>query len=193
MLRFDSSFLTMIDTVVAIIIQTFASSKLGFLLIPAYLLKRFWIVWVLSILWAIFLRSLDFKVGFWWSLACSSILVVASWGWSLLTFFYWDDGPVLSQWMPAVAAVVWAFLLFQIRQVLIVRLPVNQWLRKAIEWLMIFFWIDLAFAAIVDYDFSLITLIGAGLIGYYYFRITAGVYIRSGKRLQQFFGVDGKI
>lgn len=193
MLRFNSTFLTMIDAVVAFIIQTVAASKIGFLLVPAYFLKKFWIVWVLSIAWAAFLRTLDFKVGFWWSLACSSILVVASWGWSLLTFFYWDDGPVLSQWMPAVASVVWVFLLFQIKQALVVRLPVAQWVKKTIEVIMVLFWIDLAFATIVDYDFSSITLIGAALIGYYYFRLTATVYIRGGKRLQQFFGVDGKI
>ncbi|SFC19130.1 hypothetical protein SAMN05660453_1274 [Fructobacillus durionis] len=193
MLRFNSSFLTLFDAAGSIAIQALANSKLGFLFGPAYLLKNFWMAWLLTIVWAAFLRTLGFKVGFWWSLACSSILIIMCWAWSLLTFFYWDDGPVLLQMMPALSNTIWAFLLFQIQQVLVVRLPLAYWVKSTLSGLMIFFWLILAAASIVDYDVSVTTLIGSALFGYWFFRTAAGMYIRLSKHWQQFFGVDGKI
>lgn len=193
MLRFNSSFLTLLDAWSTIIIQTIASSKIGFLLIPSYFLKSFCLAWVVTILWAIFLRALNFKVGFWWVLASSSILIIFSWGWSLLTFFYWDNGPVMLQMMPPVGNVLWSFFLFQVQQVLVVRLHLAAWFKKTLGALLIALWLFLAAASIVEHDLSTTTIIGAALFGYYFFRLTAGLYIRNGKRWQQFFGVDGKI
>ncbi|MBS9336910.1 hypothetical protein [Fructobacillus parabroussonetiae] len=193
MLRFNSSVLTLLDAFSSIIIQTVASSKLGILLQPSYFLKSFWVAWVCLIIWALFLRALNFKVGFWWTLASSSVLIIVSWGWSLLTFFYWDNGPVMLQMMPPVANVLWAFLLFQIQQIMVVRLPLAHWFKKTLGVLLVIFWLFLTAASIVDHDLSTTTLVGAALFAYVFFRLAAGLYIHNGKRWQQFFGVDGKI
>ncbi|MBS9335174.1 hypothetical protein LQZ24_03840 [Fructobacillus sp. M1-13] len=193
MLRFSSSILTLLDAVVSIGIQAVATSKIGGLLIPAYFFKNFWVVWIAIMIWAVFLRLLGFKVGFWWSLASASILIVITWGWSLLTFFYWDGGPIMVQNMPAVANVLWAFLFYQIQQILVVRLPLLAWVKQAIGALMVIAWLFMAAASIVEYDLSATTLVGSALFGYAFFRVLAMLYIRQGKRWQQFFGVDGKI
>ncbi|MCO0832098.1 hypothetical protein NFX39_03205 [Fructobacillus sp. W13] len=193
MLRFNASSLTMLDAVFSIAVQAVAGTKFGALLIPAYVLKNFWFVWVLSLLWAGFLRALGYKVGFWWSLACLTILIGITWGWSLLTFFYWDDGPVMLQMMPSVAMVSWVFLLFQVQQILVVRFHVARWVKRLIGWFFAFIFLLCAAASVVEYDMPTTTIIGAVLLGYPIFRLSASLYIRLAKHWQQFFGVDGKI
>ncbi|MBS9338673.1 hypothetical protein G6R29_03380 [Fructobacillus sp. M2-14] len=193
MLRFNVSLLTMVDAIFSIGIQALASTKIGLLLIPAYVLKDFWFIWILYLIWAAFLRALGYKVGFWWTLACVTILIGISWGWSLLTFFYWDDGPVMLQMMPSVSLVSWVFFLFQVQQILVVRLRLAAWVKKVIGWLLALVFVLCATASIVEYDMSSSTVLGSVLFGYAFFRLSATLYITQGKHWQQFFGVDGKI
>ncbi|CAK1245558.1 hypothetical protein R55214_HHFBAMCI_01523 [Fructobacillus evanidus] len=193
MLRFNSGFLELMDTVFAIIAQEIASHFL-FLAGPANVMGSLWFIWLVNICWALFIRSLGFKVGSWWAINVTTIFFISMIIWSAAVFLNWDHGLTLDQTMPDLSLAMWALFFFEFDNILVRRLHVAHWVKTTIQTVFVLTWIVLAGNKMVGSDLSFTTVLGAFLLAYIYFRLAAKVYLKHVKKSWLvIFAVDGDI
>ncbi|CAK1221674.1 hypothetical protein R82265_HNDDMDAM_01217 [Fructobacillus cardui] len=192
MLRFNSGFLELMDTVFAIIAQEIASHFL-FLAGPANMMGSLWFIWLVNIFWAFFIRSLGFKVGSWWAINVTAIFFISMIIWSAIVFLTWNHGLTLDQTMPDLSLAMWALFFFEFDNILVHRFHVAHWVKTTIQTVFVLTWIVLAGNKMVGSDLSFTTVLGAFLLAYIYFRLAAKVYLKHVKSWLVIFAVDGDI